>query len=356
MTSRAGTRFAAFSCVALLTATTACQKDRVDESGAGESGASRPIAVQTTRHVGRPIALGSWSPRTEGLVGIDLVQVRKSPVGSLVDDWLRSASLAAGCGDDTIERTRQVLVVTNSEDKGEPLYVLHGVSRQRSKGCTVHASAWLDDDTLVLAPRWEQATLDAELAATDQHTNPRILAAVSHVDTSAALWLVAAPADPKGWSQDFTELRGTINLDRGLRASFGLKFANQDSAASAATTFEQSVKEMPPFSQYFEVARGYADGQWLNAELVISAAKLEELSRDPIFAGLFPTPQNSRATGSSSTRRPPAPVAGRSRGRPTLSVSGHRPAPRTLPAARRTVPTGTRRAARHADGRKEMVF
>ena len=297
MSTRIWTYLGALSCAALFCAAS-CQKDRVQEPGADRDSvkspaeASRPINRSPSTEGRGSLPLDSWSPDTEAIFSIDVAQFRKSPVGGLVDSWLRTiAPSATGCGQDIVEHVSQMLVVTNSADKGKPLYVLGGLERSQANGCTSQPSVWLDDATLVVAPDWEQAALDAATTGTDHRTNPRVLAAISHLDTSAALWVAAAtPADAKDWIEEFSEMRGTVVLDGGLRATFGLKFKDADKAASAAQEFERTVKQMPPFSTYFEDVRAYADGPWLQTSLVMSRKQLKRFSTDPMFSGMFPSP------------------------------------------------------------------
>ena len=214
------------------------------------------------------------------MFGIDVAQFRKSPAGGLVDNWLRT--VAVGCSDDLVEHVTQVLVVMNNTAAKQPTYVLRGVSRSQTKGCASHGSVWLDDATWVLTPDAEQS---------EGGTNPRLLAAISHIDTGAALWVAsAAPSGAKEWTQEFDELRGTIVLDQGLRASFNLKYRDADRAASAAQEFERTVKDMPPFNTYFEHLRAYAEGPWLQTNIVMSRDQFERFPTDPIFSGLFPSP------------------------------------------------------------------
>ncbi len=288
MSIRTWTSVGALCCAALVCAS-GCQKDRLQEQ---EPGASRPIVRRPSPTVRHLLPLDSWSPDTEAMFGIDVAQFRKSPMGELVDNWLRTfVSSPAGCEDDIVEHVSQVLVVMNSASSESPIYVLRGVSRSQAEGCTSQASVWLDDATLVLAPNSEQATLDAAVADKDRRTNPRVLAAVSNTDTSAALWVAAAtPPGEKDWMEDFNELRGTIVLDGGLRASFNLKYRDPAKASSAAEDFERTVKDIPPFSTYFELVRAHADGPWLQTSMVMSRVQLERFSTDPMFSGLFPSP------------------------------------------------------------------
>lgn len=60
--------------------------------------------------------------------------------------------------------------------------------------------------------------------------------------------------------------------------------------AASCQEFERTVKNMPPFTSYFELARAYADGAWLQTSVIMSREQLERFASDPMFSGLFLSP------------------------------------------------------------------
>jgi len=291
----------ALLCCAALAGAAGCQKDSPGERPGDEAsqGASRPVVPGPGPSLGHrgSIALDTWSADAEAIIALDMAQLRHSPLGPLVDNLLRTTLPGtAGCGAAVVEQIDQLLIVSANSHESDPIYILGGVSRDGG-GCAKTPSVWIDDRTLAIAPNWEQRDFDDVAAGKRGKTNPGLLSVVETVDTHAAIWFAASkPADAGSWSEEFTELRGAIALDGGLRASFRVKFPSEERAATAATTFERTMETLTPFAQYLEDARARADGVWLEGRIIMSGDQLARLPSDPMFSGLFPQPSDPQVT------------------------------------------------------------
>ncbi len=135
-----------------------------------------------------------------------------------------------------------------AESRGEKITVTEEgtiTTAVDSTGSPVHFG-WLDDKTLVVAPRQarDKGKVEAIMGGGGGlDGNKEIMDLLGNVDTTAALWGVARNTTGRAMGPiTATAAYGSVSLDGGIKVDMGIRQENGDKAKSVADQLKQAVK------------------------------------------------------------------------------------------------------------------
>ncbi|HUS66017.1 MAG TPA: hypothetical protein VMZ28_15800, partial [Kofleriaceae bacterium] len=248
------------------------------------------------------------------LVGVNFGALRASPMWAKSKDQVEAGlppelkALKAECGFDPVSEL-QTVIFAGSPQKEEAVLVVKGLKRATIKTCIDKMAAkgekvsvteegniasfnfdgepatgaWMDDTTLVLAPKKDKAYVEARLAGTSglADTSP-LMGLLKSVDTSASIYFVAdltgAGALPVPGAKGAF---GSLKISDGLALDAGGRFDTADNAKGAHTMATQGLamvkQKMPPLAKYADKAKLSQKDNDVILQLSLSEAELTEL-------------------------------------------------------------------------------
>ena len=319
----------AAAALALGIAATGC--DKKDDKAAAPGAAGAPAAGGGTAAPGTPAAGGGGAAGgaaaaagatgfavfpgdSQLLVGINFGALRSSPMWTKSKDQVEAGlppelkQLKAECGFDPVSEL-QTVIFAGSPQKEDGVLVVKGLKRATVKGCIdkiaakgekVSATeegnitsfnfdgeqatgAWMDDTTLVLAPKKDKAYVESRLAGTGglNDASP-LMGLLKSADTNASVYFVAdlsgAGAMPVPGAKG---VFGSLKITDGLAIDAGGRFDTADNAKGAHTMATQMMamgkQKVPMLAKYIDKAKLTQKDSDVIVQLTLTEAELTEL-------------------------------------------------------------------------------
>jgi hypothetical protein len=248
------------------------------------------------------------------LVGVNFGALRSSPMWSKSKDQVEAGlppelkELKAECGIDPVAEL-QTVIFAGSPQKEEAVLVVKGLKRASIKTCVdkmaakgekvsvteegnianfnfdgeMATGAWMDDTTLVLAPKKDKAYVESRLAGTAGLTDASpLMGLLKSVDTGASIYFVAdltgAGALPVPGAKGAF---GSLKITDGLALDAGGRFDTPENAKGALAMATQGLgmvkQQMPPLAKYADKAKISQKDNDVVVQLTLSEAELAEL-------------------------------------------------------------------------------
>lgn len=313
------TTLAATLCVALFAAS-GCEKKKEDGAG-GAAGGKGPAGAQAA--VPAKTGFAVFPGDSQFVFGINLASARSSGLWAKYKDKVEQgvaeefAELKAACGIDPIGQVQTIIAAGKAGSGGEPdaVVVMKGLQRGTLKTCgekmaakegkklTVTEegnlanyvvddksiwAAWLDDNTVVIAPEKDKAYVSARAAGEGglAEGSP-VMALLKSVDTSAAIYFAADTAmmgPQAAMLQGAKGIFGSLKLTDGLAIDAGLRFDTPDNAKKMTELVNQQVGAMkgqlpPQFKSVVEKAVIKQVDKDMVVQLSLSGPELEQLAQ-----------------------------------------------------------------------------
>jgi len=306
----------------LAVSASGCEKKK-DEAGGGAAGGGKSAAGAAAA-VPSKTGFAVFPGDSQFVVGINLASARSSGLWAKYKDQVEQnlskefAELKAACGIDPIGQVQTIIAAGKPPAGGgdpDAVVVLKGLQRGTLKQCgekmaakegkkfTVTEegnlanyvvddesvwAAWLDDSTVVIAPKKDKAYVTSRAAGEGGLAEgSSVMALLKSVDTSAALYFAAdtAAMGPSGaMMQGAKGIFGSLKLTDGLAIDAGVRFDTPDNAKKMTEMVNQQIGAMkgqlpPQFKTLIEKAVIKQVDKDLVVQLSLSGPELEQLAQ-----------------------------------------------------------------------------
>lgn len=239
-------------------------------------------------------------PKTTTLVGgLNVAQITGSGLykkfKSQLDGQMNSGEmkdLQDKCGIDVRTAVKSVVMGAEAGPDMEPkeetvMLVVKGISRAKAVECgkkmdenatveedgkftkvtregKTHWYGWLDDSTVVVAPKMDKAAMEARMAGKDgMDGNADMMAIVGNTDQTAGIWFAMAPAGgikaPAGGGPmkmpdaNFKAAFGSIGFSSGVKLDIGARTSSADEAGKVKKELDQSMTQLKAMADMMQM-------------------------------------------------------------------------------------------------------
>ena len=181
-----------------------------------------------------------------------------------------------------------------SEEKGGTVAEEGNFTKVTKKDGEVQWIGWLDNNTMVVAPKMDKAGLEARMAGKDGLSgNKEMMDLLGNTDQTASLWFAMAPdggiKPPAGGmpmpAMDFKAAFGSISTKSGVKIDVGARTGSADSASKLKKELQGKIKEIKPMAdmmgagKYVDKLKLSSNGPDLLAKMSLSMKDIEELQK-----------------------------------------------------------------------------
>ena len=288
--------------------------------------------------VGKPsadatAAFGLFAKSSNMVFGVNMAQITSSSVYKKYKPMLDQQMGAQGgleefksdCGIDPMTEFKTIIVGAEAGDDMEPkeetmLVVVKGPARAKMVACgkkmaekkggsvteegaftkvveetdgDVTWVGWLDDTTMVMAPKMGKPALETRMKGKDGlDTNTEMMALIGNTDQTAGVWFAVAPAGgikpPPGNPlppANFKAGFGSVNLKSGVRLDMGARTGSADEASGLKKELDGKIKELKPMAdmmgagKFVDKLKLSTNGADLLVKISLSNGDIDELSK-----------------------------------------------------------------------------
>ena len=272
-------------------------------------------------------AFGLFAKNTSIVGGVNVAQLAGSDLYKkfkpMIDSQMNNGEvqkLKDKCGIDIMSTVKSVILGAEAGPDMEPkkestMLVVKGIARGKAVECgkkmdetaTVEEDGkftkvtkdgetlwygWLDDTTVVVAPKMDKAALEARMAGTDgMDTNAEMMAIVGNTDQTASMWFAVAPAGGipampgSPISVPLKAAFGSIKASGGVSVDVGARTGSADDAGKAKGEIEAKVQEVKPMAdmmgagKFVDKLKLSTSGADVVAKISLSGGDIDELQK-----------------------------------------------------------------------------
>jgi hypothetical protein len=273
-------------------------------------------------------AFGLFTKNTTMVGGVNLAQLTGSDLYKkfkpMIDSQMASGEmqeLKDKCGIDVMSTVKSIIIGGEAGPDMEPkketmMMVIKGIERSKAEECgkkmeegaTVEQDGnftkvttqdgetkwygWLDNTTVVVAPKMDKAALEARMAGKDgMDTNAEMMAIVGNTDQTASLWFAAAPAGgiqsppDSPVTANLKAAFGSVKVSSGVSLDVGARTGSGDEASKLKSDLEGKIKEMKPMvdmmgaGKFVDKLKLSTSGSDMLAKLSLSGSDIDELQK-----------------------------------------------------------------------------